>query len=198
MKNLSILIPTLPVRIDSYYILMKKLISQINSLGLQDQIQLLAYCDTKEVSVGEKRNWLLKNSVGKYVCFIDDDDNISDDYIHEIFQATKQDTDCITFCGEYIEGNMVKDFSISTIHRGNYEDSINGFYRLPNHLCPVKREIALLSMFTNKNFGEDYDYAENINKFIKNEYHIKKKLYFYIFNANTSQTLPQNLNKKIY
>jgi hypothetical protein len=65
-------------------------------------------------------------------------------------------------------------------------------------LCPVKREIALSSLFSNKNYGEDSDYASKINKYIKNEYHIRKKLYFYMYDDAKSQTSPTNANKKIY
>jgi len=69
-------------------------------------------------------------------------------------------------------------------------------YRLPNHLCPVKRDIALACMFTDKNFGEDFDYAEKINLLIKNEYHIKEKLYFYLFDSVLSQTAPTSQVKQ--
>lgn len=197
MKSLSILIPTLPIRIDSYCKLMKKLIYQINLNNAQDVVQILTFCDTKEYSVGHKRNWLLENSVGRYVCFIDDDDDISDNYIKEILSALPSNSDCITFLGEYIDESKTKDFSISTMHFRDYNDT-DTYYRLPNHLCPVKREIALQSMFTLKNFGEDSDYSKNINMNIKNEFHIKEKLYFYMFSHSESQTLPTILNKKTF
>jgi hypothetical protein len=61
-------------------------------------------------------------------------------------------------------------------------------YRKPNHLCPVKREIATQCIFPDKNYGEDSDYANQINKIIQTENHIEEKLYFYMFNVNTSQT----------
>jgi hypothetical protein len=47
-------------------------------------------------------------------------------------------------------------------------------------------------MFTDKNFGEDSDYAELLNKNINNEYHINEKLYFYMYDSNKSQTKPNN------
>lgn len=189
MKQLSILIPTLPIRIESYSALIKKLNNQIISNGLTDSVQILSFCDTKDVSVGIKRNWLLENSNGKYVCFLDDDDDISENYVISLFNGTLNDSDCVTFLGEYHENGLVTDFSISTIHNRNYNEN-TCLYRLPNHLCPVKREIALSCMFTDKNFGEDSDYAEKINLMIKNEFHIKEKLYFYLFNSVQSQTAP--------
>jgi hypothetical protein len=50
----------------------------------------------------------------------------------------------------------------------------------------------LESLFTDKNFGEDSDYAERINNHLKNEFHIQDKLYFYMYNEATSQTKPNN------
>ena len=191
MKDLSILILTLPTRIDSYATLIKTLNQQVIQNNLMSRVQILSLCDTKEISVGEKRNILLNKSCGKYVCFIDDDDLIAPDYIIKIVNAIQSNSDVITFCGDYVENTLKTPFSISMVHRGNYNHP-NIFYRLPNHLCPVKREIALNCMFTDKNFGEDSDYAERINKHIKNEFHIQDKLYFYMYNESTSQTKPNN------
>lgn len=191
MKDLSILIPTLPARIDSYSNLIKTLNKQILESNLINRVQILSLCDTKEISVGEKRNLLLNQCCGRYVCFIDDDDLIAPNYLVKIFNGIQSNADVITFCGEYHESNLITPFSISMVHRGNYNHP-NIFYRLPNHLCPVKREIALNCLFTDKNFGEDSDYSDRINKQLKNEFHIQDNLYFYMYNSNTSQTKPNN------
>jgi glycosyltransferase involved in cell wall biosynthesis len=191
MKELSILILTLPTRIDSYANLIKMLNKQVIENNFIDKVQILTLCDTKEISVGEKRNILLNKSAGRYVCFIDDDDEIAPNYLIKIISALSSNADVITFCGEYVENAIRTPFSISMVHRGNYNHP-NIFYRLPNHLCPVKREIALSCQFTNKNFGEDSDYADKINIYLKNEFHIQDKLYFYMYNSNTSQTKPNN------
>jgi len=191
MKELSILILTLPTRIDSYARLIKSLNQQVIENNLIHRVQILTLCDTKEISVGEKRNILLNKSIGRYVCFIDDDDVIATNYLSVIMSALNSNADVITFCGDYVENEIRTPFSISMVHRGNYNHT-NMFYRLPNHLCPVKREIALSCQFTDKNFGEDSDYAEKINNYIKNEFHIQEKLYFYMYDSNTSQTKPNN------
>ena len=191
MKELSILILTLPTRIDSYSNLIRTLNQQVIENNLLDKVQILSLCDTKEISVGEKRNILLNKSIGRYVCFIDDDDLIATDYLIKIISAISSNADVVTFCGDYVENGQTTPFSISTIHRGNYNHP-NLFYRLPNHLCPVKREIALSCLFTDKNYGEDSDYAERINQHIKNEFHIQDKLYFYMYDSTKSQTKPNN------
>jgi glycosyltransferase involved in cell wall biosynthesis len=191
MKELSILILTLPTRIDLYSRLIKSLNQQVIENNLMHRVQILTLGDTKEISVGEKRNILLNKSIGRYVCFIDDDDVIATNYLSVIMSALNSNADVITFCGDYVENEIRTPFSISMVHRGNFNEP-NMFYRLPNHLCPVKREIALSCQFTDKNFGEDSDYAEKINKYLKNEYHIQEKLYFYMYDSNTSQTKPNN------
>ena len=191
MKELSILILTLPTRIDSYSNLIRTLNQQVIENNLLDKVQILSLCDTKEISVGEKRNILLNKSIGRYVCFIDDDDLIATDYLIKIISAISSNADVVTFCGDYVENGQTTPFSISTVHRGNYNHP-NLFYRLPNHLCPVKREIAVSCLFTDKNYGEDSDYAERINQHIKNEFHIQDKLYFYMYDGAKSQTKPNN------
>jgi glycosyltransferase involved in cell wall biosynthesis len=191
MKDLSILILTLPTRIESYARLIKSLNQQVIENNLINSVQILSLCDTKEISVGEKRNILLNKSCGKYVCFIDDDDMIAPNYLSKIISALSSNADVVTFCGDYVENSIITPFSISMVHRGNFNHP-NMFYRLPNHLCPVKREIALSCQFTDKNYGEDSDYAEKINNYIKNEFHIQDKLYFYMYDSNTSQTKPNN------
>jgi glycosyltransferase involved in cell wall biosynthesis len=191
MRDLSILILTLPTRIDSYATLIKSLNQQVIENNLINRVQILTLCDTKEISVGEKRNILLNKSCGRYVCFIDDDDVIAPNYLIKIISALSSNADVITFCGDYMENSIRTEFSISMVHRGNFNHP-NMFYRLPNHLCPVKREIALSCQFTDKNYGEDSDYAEKINNYIKNEFHIQDKLYFYMYDSNTSQTKPNN------
>ena len=196
MKDLSILIPTLPARIETLSLLIQLLNKQVIDFALIDKVQILTLCDTKEMSVGAKRNKLLELSVGRYVCFIDDDDTISPKYLFEIIRAIQSNADVITFCGEYVEYNQSKDFSISKMHNRNYNDH-KTIYRLPNHLCPVKREIALQCLFTDKNYGEDSDYSERINNVIQSEYHIQEKLYYYLYDSNLSQTKPNN-NKTAY
>jgi len=196
MKDLSILIPTLPARIETLSMLIQRLNKQVIDFGLIDKVQILFLCDTKEYSVGAKRNKLLELSTGRYVCFIDDDDQISDKYLFEIIRAIQSNADVITFCGEYIE-HSPKYFTISRMHKRNYTDGMS-IYRLPNHLCPIKREIALQCLFTDKNYGEDSDYAERINTLIQSEYHIQEKLYFYIYNDALSQTRPNNNRTAFY
>ena len=47
-------------------------------------VEILIEKDNREMSVGRKRNVLIDKAKGEYVCFIDDDDFISKDYLNII------------------------------------------------------------------------------------------------------------------
>ena len=189
--KLTIGICTLPVRIESFARLIRELNRQILENGLQNQVEIISVMDCKTMTVGEKRNKIREMANGLYLCYIDDDDRVSSDYLASIFQAINtHPADVITFRGEYKDGTNIKDWTINSSNVTR--DTATMQYRKPNHLCPVRREIYQACPFPAQNYGEDSAYSELINNLIKNEFHINKKLYFYDFSADTSQTHPSS------
>lgn len=187
MKQIAILIPTLPVRVNKYARLVNKLNKQIIQHGLVDKVQILSFCDTKDYLVGYKRNKLIEMSLAKYICFIDDDDDIDDNYVAKVYGASLSGADCVTFWGVYTANGIAKNISFNLDYKHDSETS-DCYLRFPNHLCLVKREIALKCRFPLKNFGEDYEYSLLLKKHLKTQIHIREKLYFYNFDSATSQT----------
>ena len=184
--KLSILIPTLPNRIISFERLKSKIISQAKANNLQDDIEILSDSD-EYISIGNKRNLLLKESKGLYVCFIDDDDDIADYYIEELSKVVESGKDCaslkgiITWNGERPE---IFEHSIKyKSYRNNLKNQEVIYERYPNHLNCIKSEIAKQIAFTDKNFSEDTDYADMLftSGLIKNEFTIDKILYYYLY-----------------
>ena len=190
MKQIAILIPTLPVRIDKYAKLIKELNRQIVEAKLVDKIQIISLCDTKEYVVGKKRNYLLSLSLAKYICYIDDDDWIAKNYIKKIYEASLKGKDCVTFLGTYSSNQDKRTFDISIKHKHDHNTN-ECFYRIPNHLAVIKREIAVKCPFPHLQYGEDSQYAKYLQKHLKTEYQIREKLYFYNFDIKTSQTDPK-------
>lgn len=187
-KQIGFLIPTLPQRIEPYSAIINELYKQISESQLTDHIQLLTFGDSREMSVGEKRNWLIDMSYRcKYIQFIDDDDKVSEDFVKSIYDASLEDSDVITFKGEYHKnGNYVADFVIhQTTQDINTKDAL---YRKPNHISCVKRIIAAQCKFPNQNYNEDSAYADQINAIIKTSTHIDKKLYYYMYDDSKSMT----------
>ena len=94
MKNLSILIPTVPTREKYLNRLLYNLEKQILENNLEDKIEIIIYKDNFEHSLGNKRNRLLELAKGKYSVIVDDDDQVSNNYcklINEVIENTDDD-----------------------------------------------------------------------------------------------------------
>jgi glycosyltransferase involved in cell wall biosynthesis len=178
--KLSILICTIPERLEKFNILIASIQYQASKLKKRNEIEVLFNPKPRgEITIGYKRNLLLKESKGDYVCFIDDDDSIPDYYIQEILNAIKEKKDCIGF---EIDCNMegVKQNAASSMkydwseNKGGYK-----YVRSIYHKTPVKRAIAMMAMFPDISFGEDYEYSMRLKPLLKSETFIKKIMYFY-------------------
>ena len=185
-KRLSVLIPSLSSRSHLLAELRKELNRQI---GLKSEIEVIVSTDDGTKTVGQKRNELIQSASGEYVVFIDDDDQISDNYLNEIMEALESNPDCIGFLGYMtINGGSQKVFKLSK--ELEYGEDTYYYYRPTNHLCTVKREIALKIKFPEKDLGEDYDYAMRLKAsgLLKKEIFIDKQIYHYRFNTNLTAT----------
>lgn len=141
--------------------------------------------DTDEhLTTGAKRNELLKSAKGKYVAFVDSDDLVPSYYVSEILKAIESEADCFAINGTIsTNGKNVRNWYISK-DLPYKESEVNGqkvYLRYPNHITPMKREIALRVKFPDKTHGEDYDWATELHNLnlIKTEYKIEKPMYFY-------------------
>jgi glycosyltransferase involved in cell wall biosynthesis len=173
-KKLSILICGIKERES---ILMN--LARILKLQGDGRIEILANIDNGESSIGKKRNELLESSKGEYVCFVDDDDNVSPFYIHNIIKALEGNPYCVGIKGIIVQKNhKPKTFIHSIKYKDWYEE--NGiYYRCPNHLNPIKREIAKTVGFPNLSYHEDKDFSIRVKDFLKIENFIDDPIYFY-------------------
>lgn len=183
---LSILILTLETRKKFYDRLLAILTPQ-----LCDEVEVLVNADNGEKSIGTKRNELLNESGGKYVCFIDDDDLITKDYIERILAAAKLEPDAIGFKKRVmVDGRFDKE-AIHSIRFGKWETKQwkgkTSYLRTPNHLNPVRRDIALHHPFIEVNHGEDADYSTRIKPEIRTEVFIDRALYVYEYRTNVKR-----------
>ncbi len=187
--------------------LLNNLQSQIIACNASGKVEILVELDEGLISTGNKRNTLVNRAQGKYTVMADDDDNVSPEYISSILEAAEHDCDAIVFAGTIsVDGQNTKKWYISkdlpycaAIKRGGQVFDANTwqplsvpipliegeevYLRYPNHLVPIKREIALQVPFPNKTREEDFDYATELHKrgLIKTEAKIDKFLYEYKF-----------------
>jgi glycosyltransferase involved in cell wall biosynthesis len=179
---LSILIPTLRRRNAQLRLLLDAVYSQ-----QVDGVEVLLDIDDGEDTVGKKRQRLLSKARGEFVAHIDDDDRISPTYVSKILSAIEKNPDVVGLTGIITtEGLNPKKF-IHTMQCKTWYEHENCYYRNPNHLNPVKRELALQVGFKDINCGEDKDYSDRLLPLLKTEVFIPETLYYYQFsNKNTA------------
>ena len=152
IKNmLNILIPSIPERKEILDILLNKLTSQIEycdnihpSLG---KVSFIIDSSKKYLegglSIGKKREILLKKATAKYICFLDDDDDIAPNYVETLLFLCKENKDVCTFKSLFKCDAYWTTIDMSLFNNNEEATSDNEVKRNVWHICPIKREIAL-------------------------------------------------------
>lgn len=179
--KLSILICSLNKRAKSLERLLGILDKQKTS-----QVEILIKTDDGEMNIGEKRNKLIDLAKGEYICFIDDDDIVSENYIPKIIEACKLGPDVVGIVGEITtDGRNPFKFISSTQYKHwstNHTDRI--YYRNPNHLNPTKSSIVKKVRFDDSmNGGEDKEYSDRLYDQLGSEVRISQPIYKYLFST---------------
>lgn len=133
------------------------------------------------ITIGEKRNCMMAQATGKYVCFIDDDDLVSEDYIKLIMEGIVNDVDCCGLTGLYKPDNAKQQTFIHSNKYTEFFEKDGILIRCPNHLNTIKREHALKCPFPPWDRSEDSHYAFQLRDkgLLKTEHSIDKIIYFY-------------------
>jgi len=194
---LSILTPAVPSRFKQIQALCSKIAEQ--TADGEVPVEHLVLLDNKKRTVGEKRDALLVAARGKYVTFVDDDDDISDHYTDEILEAALEKPDVITFlqsatvngqlaCVEFKLGNPNDAWRGSDLGPGAPIPTIK---RNAWHVCAWRRKLAILSHFPASNYGEDWAFAAPLCAMPNlREVHINKVLHFYQHSSETTEAPP--------
>jgi len=182
---LSILICTIPERLAMYQALYSVIEKQIALVGAFSEVEVLTD-ERTNLPTGTKRNYLLSIAKGEFVVFIDDDDEIHEHYVPIILETIKNNpqVDCIGMRGWVsFDGEKPKNWSISIQH-GYWHETDEEYKRTPNHISPVKRNIAIQGKFPEISYGEDLEYSKRIFPLLKTEAFIDKLMYHYKYVTN--------------
>ena len=155
---IDVLIPTIPERSAMF----KRLITKLEIISKGYPVNIIHLLDDKTMTIGEKRNALLSSAKSKYTMFVDDDDDLARDAFKQIFKAIEYKPDCVELKGLLTVNNANPKEFIHSIDYKTYFERDNVYYRPPNHLNPIRREIAQQFSFPEKNFAEDTDWAMKI------------------------------------
>jgi len=155
-------------------------------------VEILWLGDNKSMSVGEKRNLLLYISSGDYVCFVDDDDQVANNYISKILEGITSNPDVFSFNvmrrRTYPDGRVNEKVMIHAKANGKNHSEKGTMYMLPNHLSVFRRELAIREAFPHINLAEDHKWADAMLFHIETEVNSDEILYFYNDNKSMSET----------
>jgi hypothetical protein len=180
---LSILTPTIPERrTKCMYVLADKIAKQIGGQAVEH----LILSDNRKRSIGAKRQALVDIARGQYIAFVDDDDDISEDYVSSLLASIESGADVITF-----EQRAIYNGVESTVHFGvNNKDGAftpNGItLRAPWHVCAWRRAAVVGCLFSEVNYGEDLCWCIQARQRLKTAHHIDKVLHTYRHDAATT------------
>ena len=151
--KLSILILSIPSRLHFLKPLMEKLERQIGDRG---DVEILSLMDNKSLHIWEKRNELMKIARGSHLTWLDDDDDVNDNYVSKLTETIHKNpnVDVISFdqmC--YLNGGEMRVFAeMGNPHENvgldpnnptKYRDTL----RPPYHWCCWKTSLASSEAF---------------------------------------------------
>jgi glycosyltransferase involved in cell wall biosynthesis len=188
--TLSILICSVDIeeRQDKLKKLISELHRQISKNYAEEIVEIIVDCDNMNKSVGKKRNDLIEKAQGEFICFIDDDDFVSENYLSTILYHLNSGIDILLIGIKHYQNGINQLKIIPSLYIDNVKTNELIFRINHFHLCPHKKSIAKSVLFECINFAEDMLYSQNMVKHINNSYLISEPIYIYFDNLEKSLT----------
>jgi hypothetical protein len=171
--------------------LLNKITHQIaNRKSQRQEVELLALLDNKRCTIGQKHQNLLNLAQGRYISYIHDDDDISDEYVDSILAAidANPEVDVITF----MQSVKLENRPIVMVDFGRYNENQEisdcpTCTRKPFPCCVWRTSIAKTAIFPNISYGEDWVWAERALRAVRTEIHLDKCLHHYRWSKTISE-----------
>jgi len=184
---LSIIMLTVPERKEQFNKIKNKVLKQINycnevhpTLGEVEIIEINSpkLLDGGE-SIGKKRNIGMNQAKGKYVIWLDDDDNISPDYVETLLRLAESNADVLTFnqlC-KFENYWMIVKMNLSILEDEQARPGI--IERRPYSICAFKKEVVKNIKWIDANINEDVNFINEALKLVKTECNSERILHEY-------------------
>ena len=179
--ELSIVTCTIPERQKLLSRVARQILSQSRGLSVEHIIV------PGDGTVGQKISRGLSLAKGRYVCVVDDDDKISDDYISSILNELEHDPDVVTF-GMRTPGQSAHWLlAHSEIDGAVMPDG--DVIKVANHLCVWRREMAVTAPCVPRNYGWDVIWYWALRHAYPKarERHVHRVLYHYLFSPENTR-----------
>src|SRR3990167_1752335 len=189
----SILVCGVPDRMMMAAGLLDRLIAQ----AAYKPIEVLYLLDNYQRSVGAKRNALMAVAQGVYISFVDDDDVVSEQYVHQILPTLQHHgPDVVTFgqLATIQPGGFVHHcvYDLALVRRNPRrmlvardeagQPTVHADWSgPPAHTIVWRREVVKGLRFPETNFGEDAAWCDDASLLARTQVNLTDVLYFYRF-----------------
>jgi glycosyltransferase involved in cell wall biosynthesis len=180
--KISILIAYAPWHVFEYNAIRDKLFYQIKENNLLDQIEIVSNGAGRELTLGKKRNLLMEEAKGEYIIFVDADDDVADNYIKELYEASRSGYDTASMDILMTTDGVKPQMCYHSLKNKHWFEHNDVYYRSVTQFNLIKRHLAIEASFPeNIKYGDDHEFSNRVTKLCKTEYKIKDIIYYYKF-----------------
>lgn len=170
---------------------------------LEEKDNRIKFINKENTGVSDTRNIALKNASGKYISFVDADDDIDEKYLEILINTLKENNADISICGfierkisnSYKEDGIKSYFPNDVVNIDEMKDLIMDFGN-SGLLNPLWNKLYKHSIIKDNNIkfnesmktGEDFIFNLKYLSHIKKLSFTKENLYYYIRRNNNSIT----------
>lgn len=184
----TILVPTLGERRVLFERLMNTLMPQTEAYG--GRVLVTGWRNDGSPSLPEIRQTLIETSATDYVCFVDDDDLVTDDYVSSVVNALDLWPDYVGFQVQCYSDGRPTGVAYHSLDNGRWHNSGGRYYRDISHINPIRTKIARKVSFrrTRPGHPEDRAWADQLRrtKLLQSEVVIDRILYHYLYSTSTN------------
>ena len=198
-KLLSVLVPSLRSRLSPLGTILEKIEAQI---GPRMDVEVLSIVDLKTMTLGRKRNLLMDMAVGKYLTFVNDDDDISPKWLEIITENLEAapDVDVLSIRAECKKRTSVfsewenSHFMATTLRCPEVALQLIGkpglFIHKPCMWCVWRSDLARTARFPDQTWGEDTAWMHAVCANAKTERVVPSVIYCYYADDTVSEAGP--------
>lgn len=194
--DISFLIPTIPGRESGLHNITSSIHEKMKRIAPDLRYVIDISFDNREMSIGAKRQKLLEGAKGKYLAFVDDDDEITDAYVEDLRECIRGGFHTMRLYGRMKEYTFVHSLDVKLTDMMATRSSPPVFQRPPNHLNPMMADIARVIPFKNAVHGEDLDWTISLFKsnMLETQYTSDPSRIHYIYNLGARVVHPETIS----
>jgi hypothetical protein len=198
---LSILVPSVFERYGTAEALARELARQAAATRDGVNVEVLWLVDNRQRTLGKKREALMAQAQGLYLCHLDDDDWVSRDFVHAVTEALLDNpsADVVSYQSRatLTLADEVAEFTVDTGLAHENEQASKGedggwkdIKRKPWTWCTWRTELARRATCQDGSVDEDWFWLQQVLPHCHVEAHLPEVLHYYRFNFEATLCKP--------